>query len=804
MLAIVGLLTIILAAIGLPKTEFATGQESYLNSDSQVSIDNEKYQQLFGGETMIMLFTAEDGKNFTDFFTDDNIAKFEQIKSELDQNPNIEAVVTPLEALKLTAEIINSNTAQNALLGAATRDTDGALARQGDLGISAARLLDPSERTLDNPTWRDALMFDNTNYGADGSPPAVDQKRVRTSLQGFFPDLEHSVGGIVFKGNATLDELGDATDATSAVMDGLTFENLEVMTTGSPAFLKDINDYLQGGMLTLGAIAIAVMAVVLWLVFRVRWRLLALLTVLIGIVIAFSLLAIGGMSLSLVTISGLPILIGMGIDFAIQVHNRVEEEVVLDSEEHPMSETLQGLAPPLIIATIAAIIAFLALRASAVPMIRDFGVLLAVGIAVMVVIGIVVPTALLGIREWRSPTTERQDSPAIENAVTKLGSLPQSVVPLLILASVGLFVAGVLLEDRFEIESDPIRWVDQDSEAVKNIERLGDEVDVASTLGILLEAPDVTTDEIGSLVWDFVNEDLLPDERISSVSSLYTTTGWVHDLPTVEGTASVPPVQTDILGVMTAAETVVPDIRRILISDDQQSAQLNLRLGPSSLEERAVLVDELTESLEERIEASGIEGLRATPSGLAVVGVGLLENLRSNRAVLTYLALGLVALWLLVRYTAFPRWAPTRSLMTSPAKALLSLVPVLLALGVSSLVIALSGLKLSPLTTVSGPLVIATCAEFSVLILARFLEEREKGLSAQEASDHASARTGRAFVTSALTTIGGFGVLIFSSLPLLRDFGIIVTLNVAVALLSALVVLPPLLIWADRKGFLGT
>ena len=38
-----------------------------------------------------------------------------------------------------------------------------------------------------------------------------------------------------------------------------------------------------------------------------------------------------------------------------------------------------------------------------------------------------------------------------------------------------------------------------------------------------------------------------------------------------------------------------------------------------------------------------------------------------------------------------------------------------------------------------------------------------------------------------------------SSLPLLRDFGILVALNVTVALLSALVVLPPLLIWADEK-----
>ena len=69
--------------------------------------------------------------------------------------------------------------------------------------------------------------------------------------------------------------------------------------------------------------------------------------------------------------------------------------------------------------------------------------------------------------------------------------------------------------------------------------------------------------------------------------------------------------------------------------------------------------------------------------------------------------------------------------------------------------------------------------------------------------DYAAAHTGRAFTASALATIGGFGVLVFSSLPLLRDFGSVVTLKIAVALLSALVVVPPIAVWADEHGLLG-
>ena len=179
------------------------------------------------------------------------------------------------------------------------------------------------------------------------------------------------------------------------------------------------------------------------------------------------------------------------------------------------------------------------------------------------------------------------------------------------------------------------------------------------------------------------------------------------------------------------------------------------------------------------------DGISATPAGLAVVGVGLLENLTSNRLLLTLVALVGVAVWLVVRLLSF-------------VKAALVMVPVLLAVGVSSTVVYVTGITVSPLTTVSGPLVIAICTEFTVLIMFRHLEERRQGLSPEEAVDVATARTGRAFFASALTTIGGFAVMLFSPLPLLSDFGAIVALTVAIALISAVVVLPPVLIWADR------
>ena len=53
------------------------------------------------------------------------------------------------------------------------------------------------------------------------------------------------------------------------------------------------------------------------------------------------------------------------------------------------------------------------------------------------------------------------------------------------------------------------------------------------------------------------------------------------------------------------------------------------------------------------------------------------------------------------------------------------MIPVLVAVGTSAVLVRVLGITLSPLSTVGGPLVVATCAEFSVLLIARYAEERD-------------------------------------------------------------------------------
>jgi len=817
-LGFVLVLTGVLAAVGATQIEFATGQDSYLNPDSQIAIDNVEFQSNFGGETVILLFTAQDGADVdvSDLLVGENLGAFRDLNEELSAIPEVFSVVTPLTSITFSSELVTSDpitspVGTNALLSAASRDDDGAAARNADISVSLARRADAGEQVLDNPAWIELLVYGNDGFTAEAGSllaPPDDERVIRLSLQSTFPNVDGgavnstAVGGVVLNGNASLDEQSAGTEKIIALMDDFSLEGFDVTVTGSPVYLAEINDYLKGGTLTLGLAAMVVMAIILFVIFKVRWRLLPLLSVLIGVIWSFSILGLIGIDLSLVTIAGLPILIGLGIDFAIQIHNRVEEEVVLDRDEHPISESVANVAPPLIAATIAGVLAFLALRISKVPMIRDFGVLLAIGVVVLVVVGIVVPAAALGIREWTKPTETRPVS-QVEKLVVKLGGLPAKLGLPLVVAALAVFVGGVLAEGSTKIQSDPVQWIDQGSQTVADIDQLEADTGFGSTLGILVQANNVFDPAVVNLIHDFtVAAEDRPDGAVVSSSSFVTT---MSKIIRIDGATVLAPTSDDVVAAAVAAETVVPDINRVLVNEDRTAAQVNLRLAPGSLDARAILVEELRADLDARIGELDIAAdsilltdlpsdqaaVRATPAGLATVGIGLLENLSANRANLTYLALMLAGVFLVARFR-------------SATRALLALVPVLLAVGVSSLIVGLLGFELSPLTTVSGPLVIASCAEFSVLILGRYLEERQRGLDPRDATDTAASRTGRAFFTSALTTIGGFAVLIVSPLPLLRDFGIIVTLNVAIALLAALVVMPPLSVWVDEKGWLGT
>ena len=785
--SLVGLLVTLVLGFGVTRLQFATGQDSYLDKSSATYQDNVAYQGLFGGQAMLTVITMDRGHTVDELMSPADRAQLAEMHDTLAATGRYKSIVTPETALRFSDQLLQGGTpggdpttsiAGKATLRAVAAEAPGtpeAAARQADATATLARItaVPPARRTLDDPAWVKVLLYDN-------------QGHVRLALRSFFPDTTHAQVVVRLDGNLSLADEGHDAVAAKTAADAMRFDHASTVTTGASLLLKEINDYLRGGMMTLGAIAVAAMALILVLLFDVRWRLLPIAVVLVGVLWAFGLAGYVGIPLTIVTIAGLPVMLGIGIDYAIQMQARVAEESGRpENEGHPIQATARGLCPALLVVTFDAVFAFLALHFAKVPMIRSFGTLLAVGIAVICLVSILGPLAVLGAHEHRHPTpTTPHEVGRLGHLTVWLGSLPsRSALPLM-LASILVFVSGIAVEGRLTIQTDPIQWVDQSSPNVHDIHQIEAQVGGANELGVFIRAPDVFADDIVTYSYDLRQQqldDYGPDGSVSKGLLLGSSSieQAVSDLLVVPGATAIPATGAE---VRAAYDVAPPDIQAATASPDGKALNTIFRVGSESLAQEAPIVDGL------RNHAPPPAGATETPSGLAVVGVGLLKNLEANRILLTYLSMLFVFAFLCIR-------------LRSVVRSALSLVPVAIAVGAASLFAWVLGLRLSPMTAVGGPLVVAACTEFTSLILLRFVEERQRGLGPREAMTVTAGRTGRAFIVSGLTAVTGVAVLSLSSLPLLRDFGRIVALNVVVALVSALVVLPPLLVWAEERGW---
>ncbi len=784
---------------GIPRLEFQTGQDTLLDPSSKISQDNARFQKQFGSDPMIVLFeTPLCGADepacarlpITQLFAPTNQAELRRFEADLSATGNYHSIISPLAILefaqtqiqqrmvsqpaKLAADVeaaMETARAAAEARGETTEQQEAAAieakrvvedAFQAEFGADATRFLAISDRTLENPEFIEFVI-----HGADGE--------LRPDIRGIFPDDHSALMVVRPNGNLTIDEGAEVSSFVADTIDGYTFDGVTPLVSGPPLLIKEINDGMKRAMGLMAVLAVIIMTVVLFAVFRARWRLLSLPAVLVGCIAGFGLMGFLGIPLTMVTISGLPILIGLGVDFAIQVHSRLEEETFAsNSADVGLDRTFVALGPALAVAALAACIGFIVLHLSEVPMIRDFGTMLAVGSIMVFVWSIALISGVVYLRERKRLDTVPQPRARIE--VERLvGSITSATVGRLApIALVAIAVAGVGLwmSRRIPTETDPEKFVASDSSVLRDLDHVRSVVGSTSELSLLIEtSADATITGQAILTWlyEFETRQLAAHPSLQRSNSIATLTQ--------RTSGASPTTDAADTALATAPEALVVSV----LNDDRTMASIVYQIGDgASLAERESLTDDIL------ADATPPPGVTVAPAGIAVVGAASVDALSSNRDLMSLVAVAAIFIALLIAFR-------------SPVKAVLPLLPVILALGASSMVFYVSGMSYSPLTSISGPLIIAMGTEFNILLMSRYHEERAAGLAPRPAMSKASLRIGRAIAASGLTVMGGFAVLAFSNFPLLSNFGIVTTVNVGVSLLSTLILLPPLLVWADES-----
>jgi len=213
-----------------------------------------------------------------------------------------------------------------------------------------------------------------------------------------------------------------------------------------------------------------------------------------------------------------------------------------------------------------------------------------------------------------------------------------------------------------------------------------------------------------------------------------------------------------------------------VITPDHREATLAFGIRLMPLARQQVVIDYMRSHLHPP------PGVRAALAGLPVLAAQANAALSSApRRLLTLLA-GLLAVGLMLALV-----------LRRPGRVLAPMIPIVLATGWSSLVVFLIGIPLNPMSATLGTLVIAISTEFSVLLSERCAQERAAGHAPREALARTFRSTGAAVLASGITAIAGFGVLVFSDITMLRDFGFVTLVDLSVSLGGVMVVLPAVL-----------
>lgn len=638
---------------------------------------------------------------------------------------------------------------------------------------------------INDPNFVSALVFDPSR-GA-GTPKA--------RFAYLFPNRTSSVIQVRLKESLSDAQRRDAiTQIRAAVaMPQWKLDKAAYTVTGAPVVLEDLADALAGSVLRLLVVALVVMALVLALVFRSRLRLVPLLVAMAAVAILFGAMAIVGAPLTMASIAVLPVLLGLGVDYAIQFQARVEEEGG-DAER-----AAHVAGPTIATAALATGVGFLVLQLSPVPMVRGFGALLVVGIVFALLLAFSAGTAALALSLRRNRdgvlasslrgAGELADAAraALARPATRLGGAGTAVLrgalrhPERVLA-VGLALAAIgwAVDSQTEVVSDVERLVPQDLTAVRDLQTLQRSTGVAGEVDVIVEAADLTDPKVVAWMRGY-QAGLLKKYGYSPTNGC--------------GKAELCPALslTDLFRDERAAATkeqvrslldaVPPYFSQSVITQDRKTANLAFGVRLVPLDRQQEIFDDM------RARLKPPPGVTAQLGGLPVLVAGANHNLSDPLRRLGTLLAGLLAVALAL-LAVYRRWE----------RALVPLVPIALATGWSALILFAIRIPLNPMSATLSALVIAISTEFSVLLTARFREERAAGLEPADALRATYASTGAAVLASGATAIAGFAVLAFSDVAMLRDFGIVTVVDLTVSLLGVLAVLPAVLVLAERRA----
>lgn len=500
------------------------------------------------------------------------------------------------------------------------------------------------------------------------------------------------------------------------------------------------------------------------------------------------------------------LLVGLGIDYAIHITSRYREE---QSHGNPPARAahvaVYSVGGALVLATITTLVGFLTNVASPLPPIRDFGIFVAGGVlSAFVVMLVLVPSArsLLDRRAAAKGTLkvrEAGDSNGLTALMARLAVVSEkhTVTTLVVAGVVTLAAAGAGSQITTTFSQDD--FIPQDSEIGQLLDDLvtlfGGDVDERTY--VLVEG-ELADPAVGNAMLQ-AQSDMADTDGVRSAGGRAQVSS---PAAVVAGLAQQPEVGQQLQQLGFTGDGFAPDADMAAIYDlarqaagpamdavltaDGDAGVLSIATSAGQEDAR-----DLRDQLHEDLTPLADTGLDTTVVSEPLMLEHTLDELTDSQTRSIAITLGVSLLVLLLFFGIREK---------RPLLGAVTMIPSVLVVTWVLGSMWLFGISFNVLTAMVASLAIGIGVPFGIHITHRFTEDRLRTDSIDEAIRLTVTHTGGALAGSAATTAAGFGVLGFSSLVPLQQFGLITALTIVYSLVAAVLIEPAVLkLWAQWR-----
>jgi len=546
--------------------------------------------------------------------------------------------------------------------------------------------------------------------------------------------------------------------------------------TGEAPFAEQMMDEMGTSMGTLIVAAMVLMVVAVGFFFgHVRYRFLPVGIVAIGLIFTFGIIGWSGMKVSMAVIAAFPVLIGIGIDYAIQFHSRFDEEVRKASVPDAVRTTVTKAGPAVLLAMLATAMGFIALWISPLPMVAGFGIVCVIGIASCYLAALtIVPTfgMLFTYRPVKGGGTSTDEGrrgwmDRYDMAIGRLAEkVAKNAVPVLLILTF-VAVVGYQMDGLIPINTDEKTFVPPDMPAKVLLDKVGRMMEATSGVPVLVRGGGAVS--VDGIRWmhEFQRYEEEHNSKITGSASLATYVLQYND-------GQMPENDRELGDVL--ARIPADTLNRYM--NGRSEAVMEFYYVSMTNPVAMTQIDLLRRDLDYLPPPPGVT---ADVTGMPEMFTNLIREISAGKTLMTVLAFGLIFAFLAIIYRKVGR-------------AVTPLVPIVMIVGWNGLIMYLFGIDYTPMTAVLGSMSIGVASEYTILIMERAYEEQANGLALVPAIRYAVQRIGTAITVSGLTTVFGFGALILSEFGMISNFGSVTVISVGFALIGAIIAMPAILI----------